>query len=302
MTSHPTIAKRPWKKFPYFEEDTSAEVVIARIGEGANPRLREVMSSAIRHLHEFIKEVRPSHEEWLEAIQFLTKTGQICNDWRQEYILLSDILGATMLIDAINHNHGSGATENTILGPFYVENPPHRDNGFNICLDGKGEEMVVRGHVLDTDGKPLVNATVDAWQTNNDGFYDVQQKGVQPDMNLRGIFTTNEKGEFWFRSVKPRWYPIPDDGPVGKLLSAMGRGPERAAHIHFIVKAEGYETAITHVFPPDCPFIEVDAVFGVKETLIGDFKKVDDPERAQELGFTSPFWSLDWDFVLAKEK
>ena len=302
MTSHPTIAKRPWKKFPYFEEDTSAEVVIARIGEGANPRLREVMSSAIRHLHEFIKEVRPSHEEWLEAIQFLTKTGQICNDWRQEYILLSDILGATMLIDAINHNHGSGATENTILGPFYVENPPHRDNGFNICLDGKGEEMVVRGHVLDTDGKPLVNATVDAWQTNNDGFYDVQQKGGQPDMNLRGIFTTNEKGEFWFRSVKPRWYPIPDDGPVGKLLSAMGRGPERAAHIHFIVKAEGYETAITHVFPPDCPFIEVDAVFGVKETLIGDFKKVDDPERAQELGFTSPFWSLDWDFVLAKEK
>ena len=302
MTSHPTIAKRPWKKFPYFEEDTSAEVVIARIGEGANPRLREVMSSAIRHLHEFIKEVRPSHEEWLEAIQFLTKTGQICNDWRQEYILLSDILGATMLIDAINHNHGSGATENTILGPFYVENPPHRDNGFNICLDGKGEEMVVRGHVLDTDGKPLVNATVDAWQTNNDGFYDVQQKGVQPDMNLRGIFTTNEKGEFWFRSVKPRWYPIPDDGPVGKLLSAMGRGPERAAHIHFIVKAEGYETAITHVFPPDCPFIVVDAVFGVKETLIGDFKKVDDPERAQELGFTSPFWSLDWDFVLAKEK
>ena len=302
MTSHPTIAKRPWKKFPYFEEDTSAEVVIARIGEGANPRLREVMSSAIRHLHEFIKEVRPSHEEWLEAIQFLTKTGQICNDWRQEYILLSDILGATMLIDAINHNHGSGATENTILGPFYVENPPHRDNGFNICLDGKGEEMVVRGHVLDTDGKPLVNATVDAWQTNNDGFYDVQQKGVQPEMNLRGIFTTNEKGEFWFRSVKPRWYPIPDDGPVGKLLSAMGRGPERAAHIHFIVKAEGYETAITHVFPPDCPFIEVDAVFGVKETLIGDFKKVDDPERAQELGFTSPFWSLDWDFVLAKEK
>ena len=277
-------------------------MVIARIGEGANPRLREVMSSAIRHLHEFIKEVRPSHEEWLEAIQFLTKTGQICNDWRQEYILLSDILGATMLIDAINHNHGSGATENTILGPFYVENPPHRDNGFNICLDGKGEEMVVRGHVLDTDGKPLVNATVDAWQTNNDGFYDVQQKGVQPDMNLRGIFTTNEKGEFWFRSVKPRWYPIPDDGPVGKLLSAMGRGPERAAHIHFIVKAEGYETAITHVFPPDCPFIEVDAVFGVKETLIGDFKKVDDPERAQELGFTSPFWSLDWDFVLAKEK
>lgn len=302
MSTHPKPEKRSWRKFPYFEEDNSAEVVIARMGADVNPRLREVMTSAIKHLHEFAKDVRPTYQEWLTAIQFLTRTGQMCNDWRQEYILLSDVLGVTMLVDAINHNHGSGATENTILGPFYVENPPHRDNGFNICLDGKGEPLVVRGRVLDTEGQPIAGATVDAWQTNDDGFYDVQQKGIQPDMNLRGIFTTNEKGEYRFRSVKPRYYPIPFDGPVGQLLGAMGRGPNRAAHIHFIVKADGYETAITHVFPPDCPYLEVDAVFGVKETLIADFKKVDDGVAAKALGFTAPFWSVDWDFVLARAK
>jgi hydroxyquinol 1,2-dioxygenase len=256
--------KRPWKKYPYFEEDTSAEVVLARMGEGTDARLAEVMTSAVRHLHAFVKEVRPSHQEWLEAIRFLTATGQMCTDWRQEYILLSDTLGVTMLVDAINHAHGDGATENTILGPFYVENPPARENGFNICLDGKGEPLSVRGRVLDTAGNPIAGATVDAWQTN-------------------------AAGEYWFRTVKPRYYPIPFDGPVGQLLRAMQRGPNRAAHIHFIVKAAGYEDVITHVFPPDCPYLEMDAVFGVKETLIGDFRRVGDGE-----------WALDWDFTLSR--
>jgi hydroxyquinol 1,2-dioxygenase len=289
-----TALKRPWTKYPYFEEETSAEVVLARMGQGTDPRLAEVMTSAVKHLHAFVKEVRPSHEEWLAAIKFLTETGQMCNDWRQEWILLSDTLGVTMLIDAINHHHGDGATENTILGPFYVENPPHRENGANICLDGKGEPLSVRGRVLDTGGNPIAGATVDAWQTNDDGFYDVQQKGTQPEMNLRGIFTTDADGRYHFDSVKPRFYPIPFDGPVGKLLGAMERGPNRAAHIHFIVKAKGYETAITHVFPPDCPYLEQDAVFGVKETLIGDFRQVGTA--------SAPRWALDWDFVLAPEK
>ncbi len=229
--------KRPYTKYPYFEEDTSADVVIARMGEDISPRTREVMGAVIRHLHNAVKEIRPTHEEWLEAIKFLTRTGQMCSDWRQEYILLSDTLGVTMLVDAINNDHGAHATENTILGPFYVENPPKLENGANICLDGKGEPLVVKGRVLDTEGKPIPGATIDAWQTNEDGFYDVQQKGVQPEMNLRGIFTANEKGEYWFRSVKPRFYPIPGDGPVGELLAAMGRGVNRAAHIHFKVKA-----------------------------------------------------------------
>jgi hydroxyquinol 1,2-dioxygenase len=280
---------RSWTKYPYFEEDTSGDVVIARMGADIDPRLRQVMTSAIKHLHAFVKEVRPNHEEWLEAIKFLTATGHMSTDWRQEYILLSDTLGVTMLVDAINHSHGDLATENTILGPFYVENPPRLPNGANICLDGKGEPLFVQGRVLDTAGNPISGATVDAWQTNEDGFYDVQQKGVQPEMNLRGIFTTDDQGRFSFHSVKPRFYPIPDDGPVGQLLRAMGRGPNRAAHIHFKVKAPGYEEVITHVFPPDCPYLETDAVFGVKESLIGDFRKVDGG------------WALDWDFMLAAE-
>jgi hydroxyquinol 1,2-dioxygenase len=295
------MAKRPFKKYPYFEEDNSADVVIARMGEDIDPRTREVMTAVIRHLHNAVKEIRPTHEEWLKAIMFLTKTGQMCTDWRQEYILLSDTIGVTMLVDAINNNHGSEATENTILGPFYVENPPHCENGANISLDGKGEPLLVHGRILDTNGKPIVGATVDAWQTNEDGFYDVQQKGIQPEMNLRGVFTTNESGEYWFKSAKPRFYPIPGDGPVGEMLTAMGRGVNRAAHIHFIVKHQGYETVITHVFPPDCPYLEMDSVFGVKESLIGDFKHSDDLAAAQTHGFDRPFWSVEWDMVLAKE-
>jgi hydroxyquinol 1,2-dioxygenase len=293
--------RRSWKKYPYFEQDTSADVVIARMGENINPRMRDVMTSVIRHLHEAVKEIRPTHEEWLEAVKFLTRTGHMCTDWRQEFILLSDTLGVTMLIDSINHTHGSQITESTILGPFYVENPPHLENGVNICLDGKGEQLVVRGHILDDRGQPIVGATVDTWQTNNDGFYDVQQKGIQPDMNLRGVFTTNDRGEYWFKTIKPRFYPIPGDGPVGEILTAMGRGINRAAHIHFIVKAPGYETLITHVFPPDCRYLEIDAVFGVKESLIGDFKQMQDEKAAEALGFKVPFWSLDWDMALARQ-
>lgn len=294
--------KRQWTKTPIFEEDTSADVVLARMGSGIDPSRREVMTSAIRHLHEFVKEARSNHEEWLAAIQFLTRTGQMCNDWRQEYILLSDTLGVTMLVDAINHSDGNGATQNIILPPFYVENPPHREVGFNICLDGTREPLVIRGRVTDTDGNPIAGATMDAWQTSEDGFYDEQQKGIQPEMKLRGVFTTDTNGDCWLRSVKPRSYPIPFDGPVGQMLTAMEHGPNRAAHIHFIVRAPGIEDVITHVFPPDCPCLEMDAVFGVKETLTGDFRLTDDPAQATELGFDGQFWSLDWDFKLAPAK
>jgi hydroxyquinol 1,2-dioxygenase len=294
--------KRISKKYPYFERETSADVVIARMGEDIDPRVRDVMSSVIRHLHEAVKEIRPTHEEWLAAIKFLTRTGHMCSDWRQEFILLSDTLGVTMLVDAINHSHGPEITESTLLGPFYVENPPYLANGTNICLDGKGEQLVVRGRILDGKGQPIAGATVDTWQTNDDGFYDVQQKGIQPEMNLRGIFTTNDRGEYWFRTAKPRFYPIPGDGPVGEILAAMGRSVNRAAHIHFIVKAPGYVTLITHVFPPDCPHLEIDAVFGVKESLIGDFKQIQDKGLAEELGFKVPFWSLRWDMALAAQQ
>lgn len=290
--------KAPSPRFGYFDEQNSAEVVNARMGAAIDPRLRQVMAVIVKHLHAAAREIKPTPEEWLAAIKFLTAVGHRCTDWRQEFILLSDTLGVSMLVDALNHHRPPGATENTVLGPFYLPQAPRYPNGTNICLDGKGEPMVVRGRVLDSAGKPVAGATLDIWQTNNDGFYDVQQKGVQPEWNLRGVFTTAEDGSYWFRSVKPRYYPIPDDGPVGALLHALGRHPNRAAHCHFIVTAPGFERVVTHIFTPDCPYLHEDAVFGVKESLIADFVRVDDANQAARLEVPAPFWSVIWDFTL----
>jgi catechol 1,2-dioxygenase len=284
----------------YFTEADSADVVIARMNEAHDQRFKTVMAAAVRHLHAFVKEVEPTNAEWMESLLFLTRTGQICNDWRQEYILLSDVLGVSMLVDAINNRKPSGATETTVLGPFHVSDAPRYASGANICLDGKGQPLVVSGRVTDVDGAPIAGALLDVWQANEDGYYDVQQKGIQPDMNLRGVFETDSDGRYWFRSVRPRYYPIPDDGPVGQLLALMGRHPFRPAHIHFIVGRDGFQPITTHFFTPDCPYLNSDAVFGVKESLIGDFVSVDDPERAADLGFTSPFWTVTCDFVLAR--
>ncbi|MEJ3576022.1 intradiol ring-cleavage dioxygenase [Pseudomonas fragi] len=282
-----------------FEEERSADIVNARISDQANPRLREVMAVLTRHLHAAIKEIEPSHDEWLRAIEFLTRTGQMCTDWRQEYILLSDVLGATMLVDAINHRRPKGATPNTILGPFYVADAPRYENGANICLDGKGEPTLVSGRVLDTQGNPIAGATLDIWQTNDDGFYDVQQKGVQPDYNLRGLFTSDADGFYAFRTVKPRHYPIPADGPVGQLLGALGRHPHRAAHLHFIVTAPGFDQVITHIFTPDCPYLHEDTVFGVKKELIAEFTRQTDQATARRYDLQVPFLAVNWDFVLS---
>lgn len=286
-------------ELPYFDEAHSADVVNARMGEHIDARLRQVMTVLVKHLHAAVKEIEPTHEEWLAAIRFLTETGHMCTDWRQEYILLSDVLGVSMLVDAINHRRPSGVTPNTILGPFYIANAPEYPNGANICLDGKGEPMVVEGRVTDIEGNPIPNAKLEVWQTNDDGFYDVQQKGIQPDSNLRGVFESDAEGRYWFKSVKPRHYPIPSDGPVGKLLGAMGRHPNRAAHLHFIVTAPGFDPVITHIFTPDCPYLFEDAVFGVKRELIAEFKKIHDPEAGERVGFSSPFWTVSWDFTLA---
>lgn len=290
------------QSYPLFDAARSVEVVDARIGPDTDPRLAEVMGVVVRHLHAAVKEARITGEEWMAAIRFLTETGQMCSEWRQEFILLSDVLGVSMLVDAINHDRPAGSTENTVLGPFHVPAAPRHPNGADISLDGKGEPMLVHGRVLDADGEPVAGATLDVWQANADGFYDVQQKGIQPEWNLRGVFTSDADGRYWFRSAKPRWYPIPDDGPVGKLLAAMGRHPNRAAHLHFIVQAPGYDTVVTHIFTPDCPYLDQDAVFGVKPSLVATFDRVDDPTRAAEAGLPSPFWSVEWDVVLVAAK
>jgi catechol 1,2-dioxygenase len=216
--------------------------------------------------------------------------------------LLSDVLGVSMLVDALDHDRPGEATENTVLGPFYVAGAPSYPNGANICLDGKGEPLLVRGRVVDDDGRPVAGATVDAWQTNDEGFYDVQQQGIQPDWNLRGVFTTDQNGEYRFRSVKPRYYPIPDDGPVGKLLSALGRHPYRPAHIHFIVRAEGFDQVTTHIFVPDCPYLTEDPVFGVKHSLIADFQKVIGDDNVMNRANERSSWQVQWDFVLSRQE
>ncbi len=286
----------------YFTVKDSVKVVQDRAGPKADKRTKEVFNSLVKHLHAFVKETNLTMDEWLFGIQFLTKTGHLSTDWRQEFILLSDTLGISMLVESINNHKMSGETESTVLGPFYIPNAPKYPNGANICLDGKGEPVWVHGKVTDAKGKPIAGATLDVFQANDEGFYDVQQKGIQPDMNLRGVFTSDMNGDYAFQSVYPRYYPIPFDGTVGKMLLALDRNHNRPAHLHFIITAPGYEKVITHIFTPDCPWLKDDAVFAVKESLIADFKMVDDPKRAAAMGMPNPFRSCEWNVILAKAK
>lgn len=286
----------------FFTEENSAEVVISRNAKAKDARLAEVMAVITRHLHAAVKEIEPTQKEWFEAIMFLTRTGQMCNEWRQEFILLSDVLGVSMLVDAINNRKPSGASESTVLGPFHVANAPELPMGSDICLDQKGDPMLVRGRILGTDGKPIDKAKIDVWQANDEGFYDVQQKGIQPDFNLRGVFRTGPDGTYHFKGVKPKFYPIPDDGPVGQLLGKLGRHPYRPAHLHYILEAEGFETLITHIFDPDDPYINSDAVFGVKQSLLAEFEWVEDPDRIAEAGMQGPYYEVVNDFVLVPAK
>ncbi|GJG94309.1 intradiol ring-cleavage dioxygenase [Cupriavidus pauculus] len=273
----------------YFSEADSAQTVNARMNESANPRLREVMTSLVEHLHAFAREVQLTQHEWELAIDFLTRTGQLCSRERQEFILLSDALGFSMLVDAINNRRPPGATENTVFGPFHVANAPERQMGDCISLDSKGERCIFEGRVLDPQGQPVAGARIDVWSDNADGFYDVQQPGIQPQWNNRGIFTTGADGRYRFIGVKPVSYPIPHDGPVGQMLGHLGRHPYRPAHMHFLVSAPGFETVVTHTFVGDDPYLASDAVFGVKETLVAPFERIDDGETV---------WRSHFDFLL----
>ncbi|MGY1593651.1 intradiol ring-cleavage dioxygenase [Geodermatophilus sp. SYSU D00708] len=283
-----------------FTEEGSAEVVAASFANTPDPRLKQVLTSLVQHLHAFVKDVELTEEEWGFAIDFLTRTGHMSNEVRQEFILLSDVLGISMLVETINHRTGGTSTESTVLGPFHMVASPERQLGDDINLDRKGTPCLVSGRVTGPDGEPLAGASVDVWQTNEDGFYDVQQPDIQPPGNLRGLFTTDAEGRFWFRSVVPRYYPIPDDGPVGQLLAATGRHPNRPAHLHFIVAAAGYRPVTTHVFVADSPYLDSDAVFGVKESLIREVPEVDDPARAAQVGLANPFRTLTFDLTLLR--
>lgn len=278
-------------------EANLTDAVVARLAKTTDPRFKEVMTSLIRHVHAFVREVELTEEEWFEAVKFLTAAGQKCDDKRQEYILLSDVLGVSMLVDAINHRRGGGATENTVLGPFFVHGAPEIHNGGDMAKGWEGEPTWVSGRVLSTDGKPVAGALLDLWQSNTEGWYDVQLADTG-GRQLRAKLRTDNEGRFYFRTIKPTAYPVPTDGPVGQILDRMGRHPMRPAHLHFIVSAPGYETCVTHLFVEGDPYLESDAVFGVKNSLVVDFKVNTSEAEAKKLGLTAPFRTASYDFVL----
>lgn len=249
-----------------FPELTAA--VIDRIAMDADPRLRSVMASLIAHLHDFARDVSLTQSEWKAGVEFLTRAGQICSGNRQEFILLSDILGLSMLVDAIDNPAGERITESTVLGPFYAGTQRELALGASILLrDEDAPPLVMTGRVSDGRGRPIEGALVEVWQTSPNELYDVQDID-QPQGHLRASFRTTAKGEYAFQTILPVSYPIPDDGPAGRLLQAMGRHPYRPAHIHFMISAKGFRSLVTHLFIAGDDYLQSDAVFGVKDSLI----------------------------------
>lgn len=254
--------------------------VLARYDHSPNPRLAEISRAAIRHLHAFVDEVRLQHDEWIAGIEFLTATGQICDDVRQEFILLSDTLGVSTLVEFITHDGVEGGTENTVLGPFHVPHSPERAKGESMLEnDDAGDRVVIRGTVRNLHGEPLAGVKIDAWQNASTGFYACQQPGIQHVNNLRGVYRTDADGTFEIRTIRPVPYPIPDDGPAGKLLKDNGRNWWRPGHTHLWFTADGYKQLITHLFDSESDYLTNDAVFGVRESLVRSFA----PDASGEL-------------------
>ena len=281
------------------DEDNITQAVIARHAAAGNARLREVMTSLVQHLHAFAREARLTEAEWAEGIRFLTECGQMSSERRRELILLSDTLGLSMLVTALNHRKPKGCTESTVFGPFHVEGAPHYENGDDVGNGAKGEPCYVRGQVRAQDATPIAGAEVQVWQSDADGFYDVQYAEGQ-EHRARGILASGADGGFHFTSIVPEPYPIPHDGPVGRMLQALGRHPWRPAHLHFMISAPGYERLVTHVFRKGGPYLDADAVFGVRSSLVADWVR-HAPGRTPD-GKTSAvaFYTLDFDFILHK--
>lgn len=267
-------------------QDTITQAVIARFAGTPDARLKEVMTSLVQHLHAFAREVKLTEAEWLAGIEFLTATGQKCDDKRQEFILLSDTLGLSMLTVAMNNDKPQGCTEATVFGPFHVEGAPHYQHGDDVANGARGEPCVVRGSVKGLGGEPVAGAVIEVWQSDADGNYDVQYPGLDK-AQARGVLQSGEDGSFHFRTIVAEAYKIPVDGPVGDMLRATQRHPWRPAHLHFMIKAPGYETLVTHVFRSGDPWLDSDAVFGVRQSLLADWVKHPDGH-----------YSLDFDFVL----
>lgn len=281
-----------------FDEETITEAVLERVGQARDPRMKQISEALVRHLHGFIREVRPSQAEWEQGIRFLTRTGHMCDDKRQEFILLSDVLGVSMLVDAINHGAAAGATESTVLGPFYVEAAPEKALGANISDGIDGEPLIVTGSVSSLDGKAIAGATIDVWHSDGDGYYDVQQLEETGGLTMRARFRSDANGKFYFWTIRPAAYPIPHDGPVGKMLDAQGRHPWRPAHVHFMISAPGYQQLVTHIFADGDQYLDSDVVFGVKDSLIRMFAARPAGVAPDGRILDAPFHHLNYDFGL----
>lgn len=283
------------------DDNSIARQVLERIANTPDPRLKQVMTSLIRHLHEFASEVQLTEAEWFEGIRFLTETGHITDDKRQEFILLSDTLGLSMQVVMQNHRKPDGCTEATVFGPFYVENAPEYPLGADLAQGATGEPCYVDVSARGEGGEPLAHARMDVWQADAAGFYDVQYAGVAGHRG-RGVLRADDQGRVHFKSVLAEAYPIPTDGPVGRMLEATARHAWRPAHMHFMIEAPGYERLVTHVFRGGDRYLDSDAVFGVRASLITEWEYHDAGQAPDGTFSDVPFYTLKYDFVLSRGK
>jgi hydroxyquinol 1,2-dioxygenase len=280
-----------------FNENSITQAVIERLAECNDPRFKLVLTSLVTHLHDFVREVKLTESEWLSAVQFLTDVGKTCTDKRQEVILLSDTLGVSVLVITLNHPAEQGSVESTVLGPFYWEGAPELPRGSNLAEGVKGEPTFYSGRVLSVDGRPIENALLDIWSGNGEGYYDMQLP-EEMGMKARGRIRTDSEGRYWFRSLEPTFYPVPTDGPVGRMLHKMGRHPYRPGHIHMIVSAPGHLPVTTHLFVAGSPYLDSDAVFGMKESLVTQFERHFPGTDPNGDRIDTPFYTVEYDFRL----
>lgn len=278
------------------DEETITQAVLARNAGIKDDRFKEIMTSLVQHLHAFARETKLTESEWAAGVQFLTEVGQMCSPTRQEFILLSDTLGLSTLVTAQNHRKPQGCTEATVFGPFYVDDAPDYALGEDVGNGMVGEPCFVSGQVRSITGEAIPGAKLEVWQADSEGFYDVQK--TRGHAEGRGTLHADSAGRFHFKSIVAESYPIPHDGPVGRMLEVMGRHPWRPAHLHFMVSALGYETLVTHVFREGGEYLDSDAVFGVRSSLISDWVEHGAGSTPDGGHCDSSFYTLEFDFIL----
>lgn len=278
-------------------EENITDLAVERWATARDPRLAELMTALLRHLHDFAREVRLTEAEWMAAIQWLSRTGQVSNDKREEFILASDVLGLSMLVVQMNHQLDPRATPATVLGPFHIEGSPELGYGADMSQGLPGTPLVLHGRVQDLDGNPVPGAVLDLWQADDEGLYESQRADVD-EARLRGKYTTRDDGSYCVRTVAPLGYTIPMDGPVGELISQTGISHFRPAHVHFLLNVPGYEPLITHLFEEGADYLDSDVVFGVKEQLVVRYER-QEPGRTPDGGtIDRPWFAARYDVVL----